>query len=142
MSQVAQTIASFIGRGLLGIYFIWQGVDALFSGEQQVAMVQVAGEPWGPLLHFTIVTVLTIGGLFLCLGYKTRIGAFLLFAAMITLTAFRYDPWSWFTIGMQSKIENMLSEMALLGGLFLLMAFGPGKASLSKSQSQSQAKAK
>jgi putative oxidoreductase len=141
MSTVAQTISSFIGRGLLGIYFIWQGINALFSGENLQSMIQVAGHPWGPFLHFTIVSILMVGGLSLCVGYKTRLGAFLLLAAMLTIAACRYDPWDWITPGVQTRIHNMLNELALLGGLFLLMAFGPGKASLSRSDSSSKAKA-
>jgi putative oxidoreductase len=132
MSQIAQTVSSFLGRILLSLYFIWQGVEAIFHDEQLICLTRAVGDQLGPLVHFAVVAILVGGGLFLMLGYRARTGAFLLFAAMVTLLFCRYDPLSWLLPGAQVRIQALLSELGLFGGLLLLMAFGPGKASLSK----------
>jgi putative oxidoreductase len=132
MAQIAQTISSFLGRLLLSLYFIWQGVQAIFEQEQLALLTHAVGDGVGPLLHFLVVAILIGGGLFLLLGYRTRIGALLLFLALATLLICRYDPWAWILPGAQARIEGLLRDLALFGGLLLIMAFGPGKASISR----------
>lgn len=68
-----------------------------------------------------------VGSLLLLLGYKARMGTFLLIIFLIPASLHFHNFWT--LQGPDRPIEQMMfmKDMATLGGLFAFAAMGPGK---------------
>jgi len=124
-ASVITTIAAVAGRVLLAVLFLPTGLGKLGSYAATAGYMQSAGVP-GALLPAVIATEI-LGAIALILGWQTRITAFLL--AGFTLLAgivFHHnfaDPVQW---------VMFLKNLAIAGGLLLLVANGAGPISLDR----------
>lgn len=111
--------AAPVGRLLLSVMFIMAGLQKIggFAGTQ--GYMEAMGVP-GALLPLVIATEV-LGGLAVLFGFWTRTSAFLL--AGFTLLAgliFHFD----FADQMQAIL--FMKNVAIAGGLMMLVAMGPG----------------
>ena len=86
----------------------------------------------------TVALALTIlieigGSLMIIAGFKARIGAAALFLWMIPVTLMMHDFWN-MADAMQARIQMIMfnKNVALMGTMLLIMAFGSGPKSISK----------
>jgi len=120
------TIAA-IGRVLIAAIFVWSGYSKLTNQEYVLGYINSFGLPAPTLALWGAIFVELVGGLALAVGFKTRIVAFLLViytlvAGLIFHTAF-HDP---------NQQIHFFKNLAMAGGLLLLVAFGAGPVALDK----------
>jgi putative oxidoreductase len=122
-----QKYIPLIARTFLAVIFIQTGFAKLtdFAGTQQ----QIAGA--GIPLPF-LVTIFTIafeilGGLALILGYKARIGGILLLIFLVPATLTFHNP-----IADPSQWIQFMKNLAIIGGLLMVVAYGSGPVSLER----------
>lgn len=111
------------GRVLISLIFILSGVDKLGSIEGTQGYMEMMGVP-GLLIYPTIVLEI-VGGLFVLVGFQTRISALLLAAfTLVSGLLFHFD------LGNQNEFINLMKNLAITGGFLFLVANGPGSLSV------------
>ncbi|NER82635.1 MAG: DoxX family protein [Leptolyngbya sp. SIO1D8] len=114
-------------RTFLAVIFIYTGIAKIggFSGTQQ--QIASAGIPLAALVTvFTIVFEIT-GGVSILAGYKARMGALLLLVFLTPATLVFHNP-----IGDPSQMIQFMKNLAIIGGLLMLLAYGSGPISLER----------
>ncbi|MHA1189378.1 MAG: DoxX family protein [Alphaproteobacteria bacterium] len=124
MEQI-QPLSALVGRILLASMFIMAGFQKIgvYGGTQQY--MEAFGVP-GSLLPLVILTEIG-AGLLIAAGLFTRLAALALagFAILAALTFHR-------DFADQVQMLFFVKNLAIAGGLLLLVAFGPGALSLDR----------
>ena len=110
------------GRLLLASIFLASAFGKITNFEGTTAYMTSHGLPWSPLLCVAAIIVEALGGMALLLGFQARWGAALLAGFVIAAT--------WVFHGAPDQRIHMLKNMAIIGGLLQVVAFGPGELSL------------
>lgn len=123
------------GRILLSAIFLLSGINKLTDFAGTTAMMNSAGLPMAELLLVTTILIEVIGGLMLVFGWKTRAAALILFAFMIPVTLVFHNPWAAAESAIsQQQMIHLLKNLAIMGGLLHLLAFGAGACSIEAHQ--------
>lgn len=126
-----RNFAALAGRILLALIFLWSGVDKTVHFSGAIGYVASAGLPFpDALLALSIVLELG-GGLALMLGWKARWAAALIFLYLIPVTAIFHNPIGAGTHA-QEQLIHMMKNISIMGGMLMLIAFGPGAWSLKR----------
>ena len=116
-------IIEFIGRVLLSVLFLIEGVSKIYMQENVIMYMEDYGVPG--MLFMPAIILEILFPLFLIVGYKTRWAASIM--ALFTFAVaiiFHTD----FSEGMQMMF--FLKDLAIAGGFMIVVAYGPGKISL------------
>ena len=111
------------GRILLALLFLLSGIGKIAGYQASVGYMQAMGVP-GALLPVTIVLEIA-GAAAIMAGWKTRIAAFLL-AGFTLVAAVIFHS----NFGDQIQMVMFFKNVAIVGGLLVLMANGAGRYSL------------
>jgi putative oxidoreductase len=123
-----ETIAPFLGRLVLAWYFLSEAYVRAADWNATVQLLAIKDVPAAPLLHFLTLIVMVMGALSLFLGYRTRMGALMLFVFTLVANALMHDYWTVANpIERQADYEIFARNIAIAGGLLVLMGVGPGK---------------
>jgi putative oxidoreductase len=138
-----QQLISFLGRLFLCAIFLGSGVNKLGDPFGTMQMMKDVGGmhkllPQYPqvdvvmVLFFAAVTFELLGGVMVLFGFKARTGAFLLATFLVLATYFFHPVWKIPASDPthQMQMINFLKNVAILGGLLLVLANGPGAASV------------
>ena len=116
-------ILEFVGRLLLSILFLIEGLGKISMQENVITYMEDYGVPGILFLPATALEILF--PIILIVGYKTKWAASVM--AIFTFTVaiiFHTD----FSDGMQMIF--FLKDLAIAGGFMIIVAYGPGKISL------------
>ena len=122
-------LVSLFGRQLFSIIFILSSASHFTPATVEYAAQH--GVPWAGVLVPLSGIVALAGGLSVLLGYKTRLGAWLLTLFLIPVTLMMHNFWAApdaRTFQLESAL--FLRNVALLGGALLIGYFGGGPLSL------------
>ena len=125
-------VLALIGRILVAYMFIPAGFGKLMGFAGTVGYISSVGLPL-PALGAVIAIIVELGaGIALLLGYKTRIAAIVL--AVFTLAASFFFHAYWAAPEAMKMVATLLftKNIAIVGGLLALAAFGPGRLSIDK----------
>ena len=112
------TYLPLAGRICLALIFLNAGVNHLLGFSGFVSTIAGKGLPIPSLVGIGAIVALLAGALSLILGYKTKIGAILLIIFLIPTTLLFHPP-----VG---DLNGFLKNLALIGGLMIVMSSGPG----------------
>jgi len=120
-----QKIIPLIARIFLALIFVRSGVGKVldFAGTQE--QIAGVGLPLPVLLTVGAIAFELIGAALVLLGYRAKWGALLLILFLIPTTLIFHSN---FADGMQ--VTQFLKNLAILGGLLMVTAFGSGPLSL------------
>ena len=116
-------IVEFLGRVLLSILFLVEGIGKISLQEDVIMYMDDYGVP--EILFAPAVILETLFPLLLIVGYKTKWAASIM--ALFTFAVaiiFHTD----FSEGMQMML--FLKDIAIAGGFMIIIAYGPSKISL------------
>ena len=116
-------IVEFIGRVLLSVLFLIEGLGKISMQENVIMYMENYGVPGILFVPATVLEILF--PIILIVGYKTKWAASVM--ALFTFTVaiiFHTD----FSDGMQMML--FLKDIAIAGGFMIIIAHGPGKISL------------
>jgi putative oxidoreductase len=119
----------FLGRALFALIFIMSGVGHFsqstigYAAHQGVPLAEIAVPLSGVLA--------LAGGLSVLLGYRVRLGAWLLILFLVPVTLTMHNFWA-AADPMAAKMQQamFMKNVALIGGALLLAHFGAGPWSL------------
>ena len=124
-------ISDLLGRIFLGIIFIYEGLDTLFFYEQtKDTMADYGITFWPDVLLIAVLTILFVGAFLVVIGYYARIGAFLLILYWLPFTLIVYSFWNDPPDLQRVHALYFMRNLAVLGGLLLLLANGSGEYSV------------
>ena len=120
-------------RILLGAIFLVAGIRKVLAFAGTVAYFTKLGFP-APEAMAVIAIVIEIGGsTLLIVGWRTRWVAWLL-ALFVLIAAFAaHRFWEVDAAQMNNQLNHFLKNLSIIGGLLMIVAFGPGSASADKS---------
>ncbi|MEQ1918641.1 MAG: DoxX family protein [Elusimicrobiota bacterium] len=115
-------VLALVGRLFVAIIFLASAFGKITNFDGTLQFMESHGMPLANILCIGAILVEALGAVAIILGYKTRWGAAGLAAFLVAAT------WIFHT-GPDQRIQ-LLKNLAILGGLFNLIAQGPGGISL------------
>lgn len=115
-----------LGRILLAAIFLMSGLNKIMDPQGTQQYMASMGMTTATMLFYLGAIILEVGGaLSLLLGYWTRIGALALIVFMIPTTLIFHANFA-----DQNQMIHFMKNLAMLGGLLYVWAYGPGSISL------------
>jgi putative oxidoreductase len=133
--MTAFNLAAFVGRMLIALLFLLSGIEKVMNPAGTLGYMKAAGLPLPDLLLWASVLVELGASALLVLGWKTRWAAAALLLWMIPVTAVFHNPWAGDPAQAQMQMIHLTKNLAIMGGLLLALAFGPGDWSLERRSS-------
>ena len=117
--------AALAGRLLLSAIFIISGLSKLAAPAATIGYIGSVGLPLAPLGFALAIAVEVLGGFALIAGYRSRlVAAVLAVFTLATALAFHND------LADQNQFIHFFKNIAIVGGLLQVVAFGAGRFSL------------
>ena len=117
---------SLVGRLLLAVIFILSGLSKIPGWEGTLGYMATKGIPAPGLFLFCAIVIELIAGICLLVGYRSRESALLLFLYLVPVTLIMHKFWGLAPADSQMQLINFLKNVAIMGGLLQVVAFGPG----------------
>ena len=112
------TYVPLAARVCLALIFLKAGISHLTGFEGFVQTIAGKNLPLPAVLAAGTVAFQLLGAIALIIGFKARIGALLLILFLIPATLLFHPP--------ANDINGFLKNLSLIGGLLMVMAYGPG----------------
>ncbi|MFZ1456436.1 MAG: DoxX family protein [Saprospiraceae bacterium] len=126
-------IAELLARIWISFVFIYEALDALVFFNKTKATMTAYGILWQQDLVLKVtIFILLIGGILVLVGYFARVGATMLLLYWLPMTLIVYSFWD--DPGELRRLHTLyfMRNLALCGGLLLLIANGAGKYSIKR----------
>ncbi|HEY5383251.1 MAG TPA: DoxX family protein [Candidatus Paceibacterota bacterium] len=120
MRNYGDIFAPLIGRILVGGFFIWNGIEATLNFAGTAETITNLGAPIPLTLAIIAIAIEVLGGMALVVGFKASPVALVL-ALYVIVVAFFYTGF-----GTSSAQALFLQDMAIVGGLLYISAYGAG----------------
>jgi putative oxidoreductase len=118
------------GRIFLAAIFILSGIMKFLNHAETVGYMEAQGIPSASALGYIAGLVEVLGGLSILTGFATRLGALALFLFLIPTTLMFHDFWAMSGAERTGQMVNFMKNLAVMGGLLVLVAHGPGRYSI------------
>jgi putative oxidoreductase len=127
----SELISPFVGRLLLAWFFLNAAYQKAHDWDATLTLMSMSHISYAPPLLAIALLVMVMGGLSILTGFQTRQGAMLLFAFTAVTTVLMNAYWT-FTdvVERAAQYEIFTRNVAIAGGLLLLVGIGPGKFAL------------
>lgn len=124
--------AALLGRVLIAALFVWSGFGKIMGFSGVVGAIAGKGLPMPEVL--AVVTVLIEFGLGLALlvGLKARWAALGIGLFLIVITPMYHGFWAVPAEQVMMQKINFMKNVAILGGVLMVFAFGPGRYSIDR----------
>ena len=126
------TFLLFIGRVFMSSIFILAGTVKIIDFHQTASLVTSMSVPMGQLALVIAIILELGGGLLLFFGWYTRFGALLLLIFVLLATYFFHSFWEYEGAAQVGNVYHFMKNLFIFGGLFYVLAHGPGKFSLDR----------
>ncbi|WP_319422667.1 DoxX family protein [Pleurocapsa sp. FMAR1] len=112
---------SLLSRIFLSTIFLWSGINKIMNPLATIENMSAHGMPLTSVFLVAAIALEILGGLSVLLGIKTRWGAGMLIIFLIPATLIFHTDFS-------TEIEQamFLKNLAMLGGLLMLIQYGGG----------------
>ncbi len=139
MKNTYQNTLNLLGRLLIVALFLPAGIAKLGGFAGTVGYIGSVGLPAPTIAAALAVVIEVAGAVALLVGYQTRLAALVL--AVFTLFASIFFHAYWAAPADQAFVVQLLffKNIALIGGLLVLAASGPGKFSIDGLKTKQQA---
>ena len=122
----SETISPFFGRCAL-VWFYGTAAANIFTGwPGVVARLDAHHVPMAPAALLVALILIFLGCVSLFFGYHTRHGAVLLFGLTIVAAVAMHPFWQMGEGARGPEFEIFARDVAICGGLLLLIGMGPG----------------
>jgi putative oxidoreductase len=121
-----------LSRILIGALFITAGARKAMTIAATAGYFAKLGMPAAEVMAWLAVLIEIGGGLALILGWQTRWVAWLLAIFVGIATGLAHRFWEFDAAQYNAQLNNFLKNAAIIGGLLMFAAHGPGTASVDK----------
>lgn len=127
---VPRSGTALIGRILIGALFVLSGFSKFADPAGTVGYMDSVGVPSPGILVYVAALAELAGGLALIFGFLTRIAAFGLIVLVVLISLFFHNFWAMPPEEAAMQQVQFLKNMAIIGGLAMVVAMGPGRYSI------------
>ena len=132
LCNLAKQYGPLFGRVLLANIFIVAGFNKIIGFAGTAGYMASKGLPMPEALLVLTITVELGGGLMVLLGWQARWGALAIFLWLIPVTLIFHAYWDLEPAQMVEQQRHFMKNLAVMGGMMYIVAFGPGAFSLGK----------
>jgi len=133
--EMTKQYAPLVGRALLSSIFILSGWGKITGFSGTAAYMASKGMPMPDVLLVPTIIIELGGGLMLLLGWKARWAALAIFLFVIPTTLIFHAFWAVDAAQVQNQMINFMKNIAIMGGMLYVVAYGSGPCSLDKKDS-------
>ena len=130
MNPAAQSQMLLVGRILLAAVFLIAGIRKLMAVAGSTGYLTKLGFPMPEVMIWVAIAIEIGGALLLILGWQTRRVAWLMILFVAIATAMAHRFWEFDAAQYANQMNHFLKNLAIIGGMLYLAAFGPGAASV------------
>lgn len=123
---------SLIARIFLAMVFLVTGFGKIGGFEGLIGQIASKGFPVPEAFAAATIAIELGVALMLVFGWKARWAAFLLAVFTAIVTVFFHNFWAVPEAQKMMQQIQFLKNLALIGGLMMVIAFGPGRLSIDK----------
>lgn len=134
LCNLARSCAPLLGRIMITAIFLKSGFEKTIGFSAVAAGMAKKGMPFAEALLVGAIVFQIAGGLMVLFGWKARWGALLLIIFTIPTTLIFHDFWNVEGGEYRRQLTHFMKNLAILGGLFVVMGLGSGPLSLDKSR--------
>ena len=125
-------VVPFMGRLLMTYIFATSGIAKILAWDGNIAYMSTRHLPFIPEL-LAIALIIEVGGsICLITGYEARIAATIMFLYLLVLTLLFHNYWASVGNIAGAQETHFRKNLAIMGGLLMLSAYGPGKWAIGK----------
>lgn len=132
MNTNLQHTTALAGRILLALIFIISGWGKITGFAGTAGYIASKGLPLPEVMAAGAIAVEFLGGLALLVGFKARWAALAIFLFLIPTTLMFHNPAGLTGQEAQGQMIHLMKNLAIMGGMLMVFAFGPGKYSIDK----------
>lgn len=126
-------IVDLIGRFFIAVLFYFEAADSLFYIRDTQAKMTAYGLTWKQdLLLFGAIAFLILGSTLVLIGYRAKFGALLLLAYWLPVSLIVHSFWNDPPPQQRMEMVSLMRNLAICGGLLLIMANGAGRYSIKR----------
>ena len=129
----SNNVVSLAGRILMSAIFIFAGIGKISAYAGTVGYAAAAHVPMPQVAIAVAIAVELLGGLAILAGFQTRIAAWIVFLYVIVISGFFHNFWALEGAARANNQIHFMKNVAIMGGLLILAANGPGGASVDAS---------
>ena len=126
LSTTTRDLFAFLARALIVLLFLPSGLEKIFGFSGTVGYITSHHVPMPELAAIIAVIVEVVFALMLLIGYQTRWVAVAFIVYLIVLTPIFHHYWDLPTAQVMGQKINFYKNLAITGGMFAILAFGPG----------------
>ncbi len=126
----APSAIPLIARILLAVLFLVSGIRALGAVAGTSGYIARLGVPMPEVATWMVIAVEIVGAILLIVGWQTRLAAWGLAAFVIVATYLAHQFWAVDPSQYVNQLNHFLKNLAVIGGLLLVAAYGPGRLAL------------
>jgi putative oxidoreductase len=130
MNPGAQSQMMLIGRIAIAVLFLVPGIRKLMAVAGTAGYFAKLGMPMPEVMVWVAIVIEIGAALLLIFGWQTRRAAWLLVLFVAIATAYAHRFWEFEAAQYAAQLNNFLKNVAVIGGLLYLAAFGPGALSV------------
>jgi|ERR1700690_1227212 putative oxidoreductase len=134
MSNSSGSITPLVGRILMSVIFVMSGLQKFGMFSMMTGYAAAKGLPMPAVAIGIAAAIELLGGLAILTGFQTKLASWIVFLFLIPTTLLFHNFW---TMSGMEKMDNMghfMKNMAIMGGLLILAANGPGAYSVDSSR--------
>jgi len=121
-----------LGRVLIAPLFLVAGIRKAMAVAGTAGYLAKLGVPAADMVVYAVIATEILGGLLLLIGWRTRLVAWILIVFVAVATGLAHRFWEFDAAQQANQQTQFLKNLAIIGGLLFLAAFGPGRASVDK----------
>lgn len=126
--SLGESIAPLFGRWVLAWFFLTQAYNHALDWNSTTLLLAMKSVPAPPVMLLIALTGLVVGSLSLLIGFRTRIGALVLFTITIGGTVTLHDYWRLQAeVARSADFDIFARNVAIAGGLLMLIGLGSGR---------------
>jgi putative oxidoreductase len=126
MANSSSSAVPLVGRILMAAVFLISGFFKVAGYSQVVGYAAAKGIPLAGVAIACAAAVELLGGIAILIGFKTRIVSWVLFLYLVPATLIFHNFWTLQGMEQQDAMSHFLKNLAIMGGLLILAANGPG----------------
>lgn len=130
MRRQLDTVPPLVARALLSLVFLVAGIGKIVDWDGASAYAASKGLVLIPLLLGVAIAFEIAGGLCLLAGLKAREVALSLLLYLAPVTLIFHAFWTYEGMERQMQMSSFLKNLAIIGGLMQVFAYGAGRVSL------------
>src|SRR5262249_14948673 len=106
------------------------GIAKLTDPSGAMGFMTKAGVPHADVMVYVAAVAEIVGGLAVLFGFLARLGAAGLFVYLAVVSYFMHRFWAVPAEESRMQLVNFMKNLCIMGGLAMVVAFGPGRYSI------------